>query len=101
MVRFIHNNIIRLSAEQPGMAEKTEFKREVERAEAAAYLREVADQLDTEGDISVAVGNKSVTLHPPKRIESEVEITERSSMLRKNHESIDISLTWKGGGSDG
>ena len=78
------------------MADRTNSSRTVTRAELAAYLRQVADEFEGGGDdVGIDVGNKRVTLHPPEEISCEVEVVERSSVLRGSKETVDIELSWK------
>ncbi|WP_101294611.1 amphi-Trp domain-containing protein [Halegenticoccus soli] len=77
------------------MADKTETKRTMSREEFADYLRMLADGFDGEGEVTVSVDNKSVTLHPPGEITAEVEVVERSSILRGDKESIELDASWK------
>lgn len=77
------------------MAEMTSHDEEMSRSEAAAMLRSVADELDSgSGVVSVAVGNKEVTLSPPDAIGTEVSVTERSRRLRKDVESLVLEFEW-------
>lgn len=77
------------------MADKTESKQEMNREELAAYFRQLADEFDREGELSVSVGNKSVLLDPSESIRTEIEVVERSSILRGNRESMEIEMSWK------
>ena len=78
------------------MADRTQSTRTMERSELAAYLASLAEEFDRGGEeIDVAVGNKTVTLSPPETVECDVEIVERSSVLRGNRETVEIELSWK------
>lgn len=78
------------------MADRTHSKRTMERSELAAYLASLAEEFDRSDDeIDVAVGNKRVQLTPPETVECDVEVVERSSVLRGDRETIDIELSWK------
>lgn len=68
----------------------------MQRTELAAYLRAMADEFDRDSnEIAVQVGNKSVSLRPPETVGVDVEVVERSMMLRGDHESVKIELEWK------
>lgn len=68
----------------------------MERSELAAYLAGLAEEFDRgDEEIDVTVGNKTVTLHPPETVECDVEVLERSSVLRGNRETVEIELRWK------
>lgn len=78
------------------MAETTSQKAEMTREETAEFLRSIADELDSGRDIvRVPIGNKQVRLSPPKTIDAETTVTERSRRLRKNVEELDLEFTWK------
>ena len=78
------------------MADRTQAEQTLMREELAAYLRGLAEEFERGAeDISVDVGNKSVALSPPEQIDCDVEVVERSSMLRGERETIDIKLSWK------
>lgn len=78
------------------MADRTTAEQELTRSELAAYLRGLAEEFEREADdIAVDVGNKTVSLSPPEMVDCNVEVVERSSVLRGQRESIDIELRWK------
>jgi amphi-Trp domain-containing protein len=77
------------------MAETTSHDEEMTRAEAAAFLRSIADELDSgRGVVEVPVGNKGVKLSPPETIATEATVTERSRRLRKNVEELSLEFAW-------
>jgi amphi-Trp domain-containing protein len=77
------------------MAETTTDETTVTRAEAASFLRRIADELDAgSGGVSVPVGNKEIRLSPPDRFDAETTITERSRRLRKDVEEVSITFRW-------
>jgi len=62
----------------------------------AEYLHALADEFASGGEeIDVEVGNKTVTLTPPEEVDCDVEVVERSSMLRGRRERIDFDISWK------
>ena len=78
------------------MADSTSGSQRVSREEAAEMLEAIASELRRDDEeITVDVGNKSVSLSPRKKIDYEIEVRERSSMLRSKRESIGIDLKWK------
>ncbi|WP_458189325.1 amphi-Trp domain-containing protein [Haladaptatus sp. NG-WS-4] len=78
------------------MVERTSFDTEISRSETADLLRRLADELDSESEVvTVEVGNKRVRLSPPETIDAEVEVTERSRILRKDIEKLNLDLQWK------
>lgn len=77
------------------MAETTTDETELTRAEAASFLRSIADELDADrGRVGIPVGNKEVRLSPPERIDLETAITERSRLLRKDVEEVSLTFRW-------
>ena len=78
------------------MAQRTTAEETMPLPELAAYLSTLAEEFNRGGeDVSVPVGNKTVTLHPPENVDVSVEVVERSSMIRGERETVDIELTWK------
>jgi amphi-Trp domain-containing protein len=49
----------------------------------------------TEGPISVPVANRRVRLHPAEAINCDIEVVERSSLLRGDREKISLEISWK------
>jgi amphi-Trp domain-containing protein len=77
------------------MAERTSFDTEISRSETADFLRTVADELDSKSQVvTVEVGNKRVKLSPPETVDAAVEVTERSRVLRKDVEELDLNFRW-------
>lgn len=77
------------------MAETTTDETKLTRAEAATFLRTVADQLDSDSrTVEIPVGNKEIRLSPPETIDQETTITERSRRLRKDTEEVAITFNW-------
>ncbi|KTG09329.1 hypothetical protein AUR64_16235 [Haloprofundus marisrubri] len=77
------------------MADKTQSKQERTGPEFAGYLRRIADEFDSGGDVRLSIGNKEVTVHPPESFDTEVSVTERSSKLRGDKETVEITAEWK------
>lgn len=77
------------------MAETTSHNTELTRAEMAAFLRSIADDLDaSDGTVSVQIGNKAVRLSPSDSIDAEATVTERSRRLRKDTEQLALTFKW-------
>ena len=83
------------------MANTTESKETVTRTEFATYLRNLADQFESDGDAEIQIGNKSVTVHPSKNVKREVTVIERSAILRGDKEALDLEVKWKKNASGG
>lgn len=78
------------------MADRTQSADKLTREELSTYLKGLAEEIERgEEQISIPVGNKSVTLSPPNQVNCDVEVVERSSVLRGNREIVDIELSWK------
>ena len=85
-----------------------EAEREMDRTQAAGFLRRLADELEgtagapdigdaaTEPEtMTVVVGDESATVVLPDRLALDVEIESRSPLLESAVEqSIEIELTW-------
>ena len=77
------------------MANTTSHETELSRAETAAFLRDIADELDSDRNgVRIDVGNKQVRLSPPERINTEATVTERSRRLRKDIEELELRFRW-------
>jgi amphi-Trp domain-containing protein len=77
------------------MAEKNINEDELDRAEAADRLREIADDLEAGEQFDVDIGNKTIALHPSSTVGFEVGVRESSSILRGNRESVTIKMDWR------
>ncbi|WP_049902981.1 amphi-Trp domain-containing protein [Halococcus agarilyticus] len=77
------------------MAEKNIDEGELDRAEAADRLREIADDLESDEEFDVDIGNKTITLRPTSVIGFEVGARESSSILRGSRESVTIKMDWR------
>ncbi len=73
------------------------------RSDIAAYLRTVADKLDSGEPIALSAGSQSVTLDPPTRPVFEVKAERETSSSGRSELSIEFELEWKEGedGADG
>ncbi len=65
------------------------------RTEIAAYLRDLADQLDEDGDVSLELGDKQVLLNPSDpitfKLEGESDWSEGETEAKQ---SIEFELVW-------
>lgn len=77
------------------MADKTVHESELDRTSVAESLRSLADEFESNEDIHVRVGNKSVRLQPPETVTYEVSVHETSSLIRTSRETVTITLDWK------
>jgi amphi-Trp domain-containing protein len=76
------------------MVDETTSDESMTRAELANYLHELAEAFDGEGEMTVPVGNKTVTLTPTEEVNTDIEVAERSAMLGGDKESITLDLNW-------
>jgi amphi-Trp domain-containing protein len=78
------------------MPEEVLFKSESDqsRADIAAYLRKVADNLDNGTAISLKAGSESVTLDPPARPTFEVKAEREGPAGNMTELSIEFELEW-------
>ncbi|WP_135821323.1 amphi-Trp domain-containing protein [Halostella litorea] len=77
------------------MAQRTDATLSMNREELGNYLKRLGDEIDGEGDITVPVDNRRVRLHPSEAITCDVEVVERSSLLRGSKETVSLELSWK------
>lgn len=77
------------------MAEKTVHQNELDRSSVAESLRSLADEFESNEDVHIRVGNKSVRLQPPETVSYEVSVHETSSLIRSSRETITLTLDWK------
>ncbi|PSP73537.1 amphi-Trp domain-containing protein [Halobacteriales archaeon QS_3_64_16] len=77
------------------MADQTSDSSTMSRDELGEYLRDLAEELEGEGEANVAVGNKTVTLNPGAEIDCDVEVDERSPMVGSDVEEIVVDMSWQ------
>jgi len=78
------------------MAQRTTADERYSRQELAAYFQTLAETFGSEEEsIRVPVGNKTVQLSPPENVGVSVDVVERSSRLRGDHEQLELEISWK------
>ena len=77
------------------MAQKTGTETSMSRERLGEYLQDLGEQLAGEDEVTVRIENRNVTLRPSDSVSVEVEVTERSSLLRSNREKVSLDLSWK------
>lgn len=78
------------------MAQRTTTDESLPRDELAAYFEHLATEFRSDDErVDVRVGNKTVTLSPPETVDASIDVVERSTMFRGNHETVRIELNWK------
>ena len=78
------------------MPEEVLFKSESDqsREEIAAYLRQVADNLESGAAITLKSGSESVTLEPPARPTFEVKAEREGPAGNMTERSVEFELEW-------
>jgi len=78
------------------MPEEVLFKSESRqsREEVAAYLRQVADNLDAGEAITLRAGDESVTIDPPARPTFEVKAEREGPEGGPHERSVEFELEW-------
>ena len=82
------------------MPEEVLFKSEhaATRAEAANYLRTLADKLDTDGSIRLEAGGETLDMTLPERFDFEVKAERETSKSGGTPElSLELEFEWKEG----
>ncbi|MUV56476.1 amphi-Trp domain-containing protein [Halogeometricum sp. CBA1124] len=66
------------------------------RAEVATYLRELADQLDDDGEVTLELGNRRVTLEPVDPITFKLEgESDWAAGEPEAKQSIEFEMVWR------
>lgn len=80
------------------MPEETlfEFETSMTRADAAAYLRSVAEKLESEGALELTAGGQSHAVEVPAHLEFEVKV-ERESGQGDAEIGVEFELEWAEG----
>jgi len=72
-----------------------ETESQTTRAEAATYLRELADQLDAGGSVGLDFGGQQATMGPTEPITLKLEAeSDRSTDTAEAKERIEVELIW-------
>jgi len=76
--------------------DELETEEQKTRSEIASYLRNLADQLDSGGNISLELGNQSVSLNPTEpitfKLEGESDWRQGDPQAKQ---SIEFELVWR------
>jgi amphi-Trp domain-containing protein len=80
------------------MPEETlfEFEQSMTRADAAAYLRSVAEKLEADGGLQLTAGARSHTVDIPDQFQFEVKV-ERETGRRGSEMGVEFELEWTEG----
>jgi amphi-Trp domain-containing protein len=85
------------------MPEEVVFESEtqMDRAEIASYLRQVADSLDAGDPITLSAGDQSTTVEPSARPEFEVKVEREGPTDGPKELSVEFEIEWPEDGADG
>ena len=83
------------------MPEEVLFESETrqDRAAVATYLRQIADKLDEEGELTLSAGGESLPVAVPSTVSFEVK-AERETGSGPDELSVEFELEWDEGGAD-
>jgi amphi-Trp domain-containing protein len=78
------------------MPEEVLFESESKRSrsEVAAYLRDVADALESDGAVTVRASDQSVSVTPPNRVEFEVKVEREGPANGPGELGLEFELEW-------
>jgi amphi-Trp domain-containing protein len=76
------------------MADRTSYDEDMSQEEVADRLRELAENIESDGSADVRVGNKAVRLSPGASINLSIEAVEESRRFRSDRESISLDMSW-------
>jgi amphi-Trp domain-containing protein len=76
------------------MADRTSYDEDLSQEEVADRLRELAENIESDGSADVRVGNKAVRLSPGASINFSIEAVEESRRFRSDRESISLDMSW-------
>jgi len=78
------------------MADETLFRFEqtMSRKDVAAYLREVADKLDSGGSLDLAAGDQSTSLSVPGRLQFEIDVERDHHDHGATEIEVEFELEW-------
>ena len=76
------------------MADRTSYDEDLSQEEVADRLRELAENIESDGSADVRVGNKAVRLSPGASINLSIEAVEESRRFRSDRESISLDMSW-------
>jgi len=72
-----------------------ETEAEKTRAEVATHLRDLADQLDADGTVTLDLGGQGATMDPTEPITLKLEAeSDQSTDAAQAKESIEVELVW-------
>lgn len=78
-----------------------ESETEMDRAEIAGYLRQVADSMDAGDPITLSAGDQSTTLNPSARPAFEVKVEREGPADGPTELSVEFEIEWPEDGDDG
>jgi amphi-Trp domain-containing protein len=78
------------------MADDTlfQFEQTMDRADVAAYLREVADRLDADGTLEFRAGGDTTSVTVPERLQFEVDVERDPGDHGSAEMEVEFELEW-------
>jgi amphi-Trp domain-containing protein len=77
------------------MSEEYESEQELSRDAIADVFESFAEELRSEGKLTLAIGGEHVRIDPTDPCEFEVEVEEESSRLGGSERSVEFELEWE------
>lgn len=71
-----------------------EFEQTFSRSDVAAYLRDVADELDDDGTVQFEAGGHSTSVKVPERLQFEVEVEQSRNKDGSSEMELEFELEW-------
>lgn len=71
-----------------------EFEQDMSRADAATYLRTIADKLDEDGEVDFSTADQSTTVQVPEHVEFEIELDQESNDRGSSEVSLELEVEW-------
>jgi amphi-Trp domain-containing protein len=72
-----------------------EFEQSFDRPDVAAYLREMANRLDADGQLELTAGGASTAVSVPDRVQFEVEVERDASDDGSATIEVELELSWR------
>ncbi|QSX01068.1 amphi-Trp domain-containing protein [Haloterrigena alkaliphila] len=77
------------------MAHRTTADRTLPRSELAASLATLSEEFGSDAEeITIDVGNRSISLTPADEVDFSLDVIERSSLLHSSRKTVEIELSW-------
>lgn len=74
-----------------------EFEQSFDRTDVAAYLHEMANRLDADGQLELTAGGTSTAVSVPDRVQFEVEVERDANDDGSAEMEMELELSWREG----